>query len=164
MSFYLELCIWSDAISQWIQQRNSIKFCANFRKSVMENLEMIRQAFWGRKHQPYMEVQTSLRPKKGKAGEYQSQEHDRHLFDIRGIVHEEFVPAGQTVNSAYYCEVLQQLHENSTQNLATKELAVASQHTISHFLFRQGIFDIKQHDCRPQPALLFSVFPFQNKN
>jgi hypothetical protein len=39
----------------------------------------------------------------------------------------------------------------------TKELAVAC------FLpfFYRGIFDRKQHDCRPPPALLFSVSPIE---
>ena len=31
--------------------------------------------------------------------------------DIRGIVHYEFVPTGQTVNQFYYLEVLKRLHE-----------------------------------------------------
>jgi hypothetical protein len=34
------------------------------------------------------------------------------FFDFKGIVHEEFVLAGQTVNSAYYCDVLRRMHEN----------------------------------------------------
>jgi hypothetical protein len=34
------------------------------------------------------------------------------FFDIKEIVHKEFVLAGQTVNFAYYCEVLQLLREN----------------------------------------------------
>jgi hypothetical protein len=34
------------------------------------------------------------------------------FFDIRGIVHKEFVLAGQTANSAYYCDVLRRLNEN----------------------------------------------------
>jgi hypothetical protein len=34
------------------------------------------------------------------------------FFDIKGIVHEEFVLAGQTVNSAYYCDVIRRLREN----------------------------------------------------
>jgi hypothetical protein len=34
------------------------------------------------------------------------------FFDIKGIVHKEFVVAGQTVNSAYYCDILWQLREN----------------------------------------------------
>ena len=32
-------------------------------------------------------------------------------LDIRGIVHYEFVPTGQTVNLVYYLEVLERLHE-----------------------------------------------------
>jgi len=34
------------------------------------------------------------------------------FFDIKGIVHKEFVPTGQTVNSGFYCEVLRRLHVN----------------------------------------------------
>jgi histone-lysine N-methyltransferase SETMAR len=34
------------------------------------------------------------------------------FFDIRGIVHREFVPQGQTVNKTFYCEVLRRLREN----------------------------------------------------
>jgi hypothetical protein len=34
------------------------------------------------------------------------------FFDIKGIVHKEFVLAGQTVSSAYYCDVLGRLIEN----------------------------------------------------
>ena len=33
------------------------------------------------------------------------------FFDIRGIVHYEFVPTGQTVNQVYYLEVLERLCE-----------------------------------------------------
>jgi hypothetical protein len=32
--------------------------------------------------------------------------------DIKGIVRNKFVLAGQTVNSTSYCDVLQRLHEN----------------------------------------------------
>jgi hypothetical protein len=34
------------------------------------------------------------------------------FFGIKGIVHKEFVLAGQTDNSAYYCDVLRRLREN----------------------------------------------------
>jgi histone-lysine N-methyltransferase SETMAR len=34
------------------------------------------------------------------------------FFDIEGIVHKEFVPAGQQVNGKFYCDVLRQLREN----------------------------------------------------
>jgi hypothetical protein len=64
------------------------------------------------------------------------------FFNIKGIVHKEFILAGQTVNSANYCDILQQLHEILPQTLVTKQLAVASrQRTASHFLFHQRISD-----------------------
>jgi hypothetical protein len=34
------------------------------------------------------------------------------FFDIRGIVHNKFILAGQTVSSAYYCDILRRLQEN----------------------------------------------------
>ena len=33
------------------------------------------------------------------------------FFDIKGTVHKEFAPTGQTVNSGFYCEVLRRLRE-----------------------------------------------------
>jgi hypothetical protein len=32
-------------------------------------------------------------------------------FDIKGLVHKEFIVAGKTVNSAHYCDALLRLHE-----------------------------------------------------
>jgi len=34
------------------------------------------------------------------------------FFDQKGIVHKQFVPPGQTVNAAFYIEVLKRLWEN----------------------------------------------------
>jgi len=40
-------------------------------------------------------------------------ENDAHcFFDVRGILHLEFVPPGQTVNQEFYLEVLRRFREN----------------------------------------------------
>jgi hypothetical protein len=44
------------------------------------------------------------------------------FFDIKGIVHKEFVLAGHTVNSPYYCDSLRRLHENVQRMHLTKLL------------------------------------------
>jgi hypothetical protein len=45
MSSYLESSVWPNAISQWIRQINSIKFCVNLGKGATETVTIIRQAF-----------------------------------------------------------------------------------------------------------------------
>jgi hypothetical protein len=88
--------------------------------------------------------------------EKQGQEHAHHFLWHQGIVNKEFALAGQTVNSAYYCEV--KCAKTLPRTLVTKGLAVASQRTVSHFLLHQGISSQKQHDCYP-PLTYFSLFP-----
>jgi len=39
------------------------------------------------------------------------------FFDQKGIVHKEFVPPRQTVNTAFYVEVLKRLQENARRKL-----------------------------------------------
>jgi hypothetical protein len=76
------------------------------------------------------------------------------FFDIKGIVHKESILAGQTVNSVYYCVIY-----SDCINLATKQLAVALQHIVSHFLFHQGFFFIKNSMTDIPHPTYFSLFP-----
>jgi hypothetical protein len=39
------------------------------------------------------------------------------FFDVKGIVHKEFGPTGQTVNSGFYCDVLWRMRENLRRRL-----------------------------------------------
>jgi hypothetical protein len=88
-----------------------------------------------------MESPNSLRGGggKGKTSEEQGEEHLIVFFVNKRTVHKEFVPAGQTVNYAHYCDVLcgcAKYAKNLPRTPATKELAVASQqHTVSYFRF-----------------------------
>jgi hypothetical protein len=54
----------------------------------------------------------SPRPKKARQVKRKVRSMLIIFFDIKGIVHKEFFLAGQTLNSAYYCDVLRRLREN----------------------------------------------------
>ncbi|UYV74734.1 YTHDF2 [Cordylochernes scorpioides] len=68
---------------------------------VTEDLQMRKSCAWHTK--------SSLRPKKARMSKSRIKTMIIVFFDIRGIVHCEFVPQGQTVNSAFYLEVLRRL-------------------------------------------------------
>jgi len=56
------------------------------------------------------------------------------FFDIRGIVHYEFVSTGETVNQVYYLEVLRKLDGNDPNFLPTTH---GSGITTMHLLTRR---------------------------
>jgi hypothetical protein len=106
----------------------------------------------------------SRQAEKGGMGEDQNQGHNLHSFDTKRVVHKQFVLAGQTVNSAYCCYVSSRLRECARVRRLRpelwhqKELAVASQNTLSRisFLIREYFLSPqKQHDCcHPQTRLV----------
>ena len=57
----------------------------------------------------------SPRPKKFRQSKSRVKTMLLTFFDIRGIVHYEFVPTGQTVNQVYYLEILARLREKVKQ-------------------------------------------------
>jgi hypothetical protein len=86
---------------------------------------MIRQAFREEDMSHTQTVQTHQDQKK--AGQVKSKAKSMFIifFDIKGIVHKEFILAGQTLN----CDILRRLHgncEDFSPNFVTRELADAS--------------------------------------
>jgi hypothetical protein len=72
------------------------------------------------------------------------------IFFDRRIVHKEFILAGQSIphtTVTYYSECAKMWEEFSP-----KLAAASRQHTISRFLFHQGIFYEKQLDCLLSPT------------
>jgi hypothetical protein len=81
------------------------------------------------------------------------------FFDIKGIVHKEFVLAGHTVNFAHYCDVSQRLRENVRRlrhELWRKKTGLLHQDnaTPHTYFFHQVTVYQKQYDCRPLLILL----------
>jgi hypothetical protein len=99
-----------------------------------------------------MEKSRSTETKKDDTGEEQSQENAHHFLWHQGDCSKRICPS--KLNSHFrilpWCFMVTAWKCVKTwpRNLTTKELAVISQqHTISHFIFHQGIFYQKQHDC-----------------
>jgi hypothetical protein len=82
--------------------------------------------------------------------------------DIKGIVHKEFVLAGQTVNSAYYCDVLRRLRKNvrrlHLELWRQKNWLLHHDNAPSRASFFTGEFLTKNITIVPHPPY-FSLFP-----
>jgi transposase len=59
-----------------------------------------------------VEKPTITKSKKGAAGPDFNKERVHCFFDVKGMVHREFVPPNTAVNSEFYCDVLSRLREN----------------------------------------------------
>jgi hypothetical protein len=53
------------------------------------------------------------------------------------------------------------MFEDFAPNFGGKRTSL--QRTVSHILFRQGIFNQKEHDCRSPPTLIFFVSQIEDK-
>jgi hypothetical protein len=66
------------------------------------------------------------------------------FFNVKGIVHHEFVPPNTTVNSDFYCDVLRCLRKctmKKTGTLGQPQLAPSRQHTYPHVPENHRVYD-----------------------
>jgi hypothetical protein len=85
------------------------------------------------------------------------------LFDINRIVHKEFILAGQTVNFAYYSDLLWRLRENvrrlRPELWRQKKWLLHHDNALSRaFFLATESFYYKQHNVVPHPSY-FSLLP-----
>ncbi|VVC36211.1 Transposase, type 1 [Cinara cedri] len=115
--------------------RAAVKFCFLLGKTGTETLEILKTAYkgdalgktqvitgdesWCYGYDPETKQQSSQwktpaspRPKKARQVRSNIKTMLICFFDVRGVVHSEFVPPGQTVNQAFYLEVLKRLRNS----------------------------------------------------
>jgi hypothetical protein len=128
----------------------------------------------GRNREPFTESVNLQRQKQTRKVKSKVKSSLIILFDNKGIVYKEFVLAGKTVNSAYYCDVLWRLCDNALRLCSElwrqKNWLLYHSNSLFHtsvftreFLIKNSITDQNQHDCRPPPTQLFSVCPIEDK-
>ena len=104
------------------QRDHQVQVCTELQKAVRHNPNFLSRVINGDESWPYnydletkqqsSQWKTPSSPQPKKARQVHSNADLFFFFLIRGIVHEEFVPPGQTVNGKFYCEVLRRMREN----------------------------------------------------
>ena len=94
--------------------KNQIESDPNFLSKVITGDESWYHAYDPESKQASSQWKTPTSPRPKKTRQVRSNVKTMLIvfFDVRGIVHREFVPPGQTVNQEFYLEVLRRLREN----------------------------------------------------
>jgi histone-lysine N-methyltransferase SETMAR len=106
------------------QKEHRVTVCQDLRKRATDNPSFMSRIITSDKSRVYgydpetkrlssqWKSPSSPQPKKARMSRSSTKTMLIVFFDIRSIVHHEFVPQGQTVNKKFYCEVLRRLREN----------------------------------------------------
>jgi hypothetical protein len=154
-------CLFWRRVSDLVLFRNGSdsecpSFCANLGKSATETLAITRQAF-----REEGKSSTLVFKVKSKAKSMLIPLTSRVLFTKNSSWQAKQSIPHTTLTFYGDCG---KMCEHFAPNFDVKEMAVESQQrSVPHFLFYQKIFDLKQHDCRPPPTLLDSIFPTDDK-
>jgi len=123
------------------QKQQRVNICTELRQLASDDETFLSRAITGdeswvygydpetKQHSSQWKSPMSPRPKKARRVKSNVKSMIVTFFDVKEIVHKEFVPTGQTVNSGFYCEVLRRLLEKraktSPQTLARTDLAAS---------------------------------------
>jgi len=106
------------------QKEHRVAFCQELRPFALDEPSFVSRVIigdeiWVYGYDPENKQQSSQwkspgspRPKKARQSRSATKSMFIVFFDIRGIVHQEFAPEGQTVNAEVYCNVLRRLRED----------------------------------------------------
>jgi hypothetical protein len=147
-------------------QRVCIRFCANLGQNATETRQRLDKHS-GKKQEPYTESLNSPCRKKARQLKGKAKSMLIIFFDIKRIVHKEFVQAGQTVSSTYCCDVLRRLRENARrlrlELWQQKNWLLYHDNAPSHTSFSTREFLAKNNmNVVPRPTD-FSVSPIEDK-
>ncbi|UYV60991.1 hypothetical protein LAZ67_1003019 [Cordylochernes scorpioides] len=82
------------------------------------------------------------------------------FFDSRGIIHKEFVPAGQTITGEYYLNVLKQYRDEDSWCLLHDNAPSHSSLTVRRFLAKNNVCVLNHPPYSPDLAQCdFYLFP-----
>jgi len=106
------------------QKEHRVAICQELRQRAVDDPSFMSRVItgdesWAYGYDPETKQQSSQwkspgspRPKKARQSRSATKSMLIVFFDIRGIVHHEFVPEGQTENAEFYCNVLRCLRED----------------------------------------------------
>jgi hypothetical protein len=171
-SFYLERCIWPDAISWqrvnvWGASSDPLRRCNLLVQSYLSwrDLDLM---IWSWDKATVLPVEKSkfTETKEGDADEEQIQEHTHHFLWLQGDRSKLIRPGGPKSEFRVllwrFTATVWKRAKILSRTLATKELAVASrQCTVSDSQFHQGIFYQKQYYSRTPATLLTWFVPMR---
>jgi hypothetical protein len=92
---------------RFLEQRINISFCVKLGKNASDTYTMLYEAY----EVKTMKNSSAFGWHSGSKRVARNADIAITFFDIKGIVHFEFIPQGQTANQAYYVEILKRLRE-----------------------------------------------------
>jgi len=161
-------------MSDWfLEQQINIKFCVKIGKNASDTCAMLWKSYGVeamRKSRVVSGINSSKRACMLKS---QMKTVLITFFGIKSTLHSEFIPQGQTVNHAYYVEILKQLHEAVHRkqpelwpNDKSSPCPANNVLTVKQFLDQKSINEMKYLPCDfllfPKIKCVLKVWRFQD--